>query len=117
MRLRVRFTTASSVLVLAVLAATGTLQYFAERRQLKAAQAAAQEAAARALAKACEEALLEDNDIAALNQFRVFRDAPALVSIALAGPSGTLRLHSDALRGKADWQGRSLLDEAARRAL
>lgn len=105
------------MLVLAVLAATGAFQYAAERRQLLRAQAGAQETSARALAKACEEAVLENNDIAALNHFRLYREAPALASIALAGPDGRLRLHSDALAGKTDWQGRFLLDGAARRAL
>ncbi|MBI4349628.1 MAG: HAMP domain-containing histidine kinase, partial [Elusimicrobia bacterium] len=114
---RARFTTASSVLVLAVLAATGTLQYFAERRQLVSAQSAAQEAAARALAKACEEALVESNDVAALNYFKAFRETTALHSMALAGVGGELRLHSDALAGKSDWQTRNIGDGAAQRAL
>ena len=117
MRLRARFTTASSALVLAVLAATGTLQYFAERRQLARAQASAQEAAVRALAKACEEALVENNDVAALNYFKAFRQTPALRSIAMAGSDLQYKLHSDAFEGKGDWQGRSIGDGAAQRAL
>ncbi|MBI5201159.1 MAG: HAMP domain-containing histidine kinase [Elusimicrobia bacterium] len=117
MRLRARFASASSALVLAVLAATGTLQYFAERRQLVRAQAAAQVAAVRALAKACEEAMVENNDVAALNYFKAFRRTPALRSIAMAGPDLQYRLHSDALDGKGDWQSRSLGDGAAQRAL
>ncbi|MCX5789981.1 MAG: hypothetical protein NTX64_15975, partial [Elusimicrobia bacterium] len=117
MVLRSRFTLANSLLVGAVLAATGTLQYAAERRQLVRAQAAAQGSAARALAKACEEAVLENNDVAALNYFKAFRETPALRDAALANADGRLRLHSDALRGSADWQGRVLADEAARRAL
>lgn len=117
MRLRARFTIANSAVVLAVLLATGTLQYVAERRQLVKAQAAAQEAATRALAKACEEALLEENDVAALNFLKAFRSTPALKAAAVAGANGTLRLHSDALDGKSQWQGLKLDDEGAKAAV
>ena len=78
MRLRTRFTLANFVLVLAVLSATGGLQYVAERRQLTSEQESNQETALRALGKSCEEAMIDKNDLAILNYIKAFISTPGL---------------------------------------
>lgn len=110
MRLRSQLTLSHFALAMAILAATGGLQYVAEKRQLKIAQNASQEAALKALAQSCEQALADKNDLAMLSYFKSFLPDIGLRYVMVTDLEGQVLLHSHLLEGDKSWFRKKLDD-------
>lgn len=117
MSLRRKLMLAGVLLVLVVLAAAGGLQYAVERRELEAAAETAQETVLRALARSCEEALIDESDLAMLNHFRGFLNTEGLLYTMITDLNGVVVMHSRLLEGERSWFGRKLNDAFTRQTL
>lgn len=117
MTIRTRFALASFALVGTVLAATGVLQVWLEKRNLERAQARDQQSTIQRFARVCEEGLIGGNDLAILNYAKELMQFSQIRYVILADLAGKALFHSDMLQGRLDVMGRVLSGQDAQRAL